>query len=584
MADDSCRAVIAASRLSDEIASDRFLEPERCVRRAHQLLRALDDLLEHVIQAFGGGEVAAELEQRLRALGLAALRLVETGVLDRNGGVARQHLEQSQVVGVELLQAELRDHDHADHAGAVLHRHGDDRLLDLRGALDLEREFAGGRVVEEQRLAGLDHVSGEALADPGPEDVGRRRGGARQLPLERNRLQLVAVSDEDSAVVVIDQLAELVRDRHADLANVGGPGELARERLKHFQVGDRTDVLAARVRLRPLGRGIVEVDDLALAARLRRHHRGLGASDELARVCGVPRPLGDSDRDRDPPGEIERDFVQPRRKAGRESDRLRLVAVGQDHGEFFAADPADDVGCPDGGAQMVGELGQHVVSDSVSEDVVHLLEVVDVHHHEHDVLVLARCPGQLAAKAFVEVAMVVETGERVCLGLALEPGTDVSVVEGKRRRVAEALRKLELLLREAGVLTDPVDVESALQRATRDQRDDDQRFWLDRRSGHELDAGIEVSLVREDGLPVLDRPAGDADAEGKDVVEDLLGPLAPHEHRDEFLLRLVGLVDVQCLVRDDLIERVRDPNEQRVEALLREEIVEDVREAAVGVD
>ena len=233
---------------------------------------------------------------------------------------------------------------------------------------------------------------------------------------------------------------------------------------------------------------------------------------------------------------------------------------------------------------MVGELGQHVVADSVSEDVVHLLEVVDVHHHEHDVLVLARCAGQLAAEAFVEVAMVVETGERVCLGLALEPRTDVSVVEGKRRRVAEALRQLELLLREAGVLTDPVDVESALQRATRDQRDDDQRFWLDRRSGHELDAGIEVSLVREHGLAVLDRPAGDADAEGEDVVEDLLRPLAPHERRDELSLRLVGLVDVQRLVRDDLVERVRDPDEQRVEALLREEVVENVREAAVGVD
>ena len=550
----------------------------------HQLLRALDDLLEHVIQAFGGGEVAAELEQRLRALGLAALRLVETGVLDRNGGVARQHLEQPQVVGVELVQAELRDDDHADHAGAVLHRHGDDRLLDLRGPFNLERELAGRGVVEEQRLARLDHVPGEALADPGPEDVGRRRARAGQLPLERNRLQLVAVADEDAAVVVIDQPAELVRDRHADLAHVGRAVELAGERLKHLQVRDRTDVLTVLVCLRPLGRGVVEEDDLALATRLRGHHRGLGTGDELARVRGVSRSFGDSDRDRDLPGEIERDLVQPLREAGGEGDGLHLVAPGQDHGELLAADPADDVRGPDGCAQMVGELGQHVVSDRVAEDVVHLLEVVDVQHHEHDVLVLARGPGQLAAEALVEVAMVVEAGERVGLGFALEPGTDVCVVEGQRGRVAEALRQLELLLREAGILTDPVDVERALQRATRDQRDDDQRFWLDRRSRHELDAGIEVSLVREHGLPVLDRPAGDADAVGKDVVEDLLRPFAPHEHRDELLLRLVGLVDVQRFVRDDLVERVRDPNEQRVEALLREEIVEDVREAAVGVD
>ena len=83
---------------------------------------------------------------------------------------------------------------------------------------------------------------------------------------------------------------------------------------------------------------------------------------------------------------------------------------------------------------------------------------------------------------------------------------------------------------------------------------------------------------------MLDRPAGDADAEGEDVVEDLLRPLASHERRHELALRLVGLVDVQRLVRDDLVERVGDPDEQRVEALLREKVVEDVREAAVGVD
>ena len=41
---------------------------------------------------------------------------------------------------------------------------------------------------------------------------------------------------------------------------------------------------------------------------------------------------------------------------------------------------------------------------------------------------------------------------------------------------------------------------------------------------------------------------------------------------------------MQRLVRDDLVERVGDPDEQRVEALLREEVVEDVREPTIGVD
>ena len=325
---------------------------------------------------------------------------------------------------------------------------------------------------------------------------------------------------------------------------------------------DRADVLAALVRFGPLGRGVVEEDDLALAARLCGHHRGFGAGDELARVRGVLRPLGDADRDGDLAGEVASDRVQPRHEAGRERDGLVLVASGEDHGELLAADPADDVARPDGGAQMVGELGQHVVADRVAVDVVHLLEVVDVEHHERDVLVLARRPGQLAAEALVEVAVVVEAGERVGLGFALEPRTDVRIVEGERGRVTEALRQLELLLGEESVLADPVDVQRPLQSAARDQRHDDQRFRLERRPGHELDPRVEVRLVREHRLTVLDRPAGDADAEGEDVVVDLLRPLAPHERRHELAFRHVCLVDVQRLVRDDLVERVRDPDEQ----------------------
>ena len=43
------------------------------------------------------------------ALGLALLRLVEPGVLERDGRVTRQHLEQPHVVVVELADPELGD-------------------------------------------------------------------------------------------------------------------------------------------------------------------------------------------------------------------------------------------------------------------------------------------------------------------------------------------------------------------------------------------------------------------------------------------------------------------------------------------
>ena len=65
------------------------------------------------------------------------------------------------------------------------------------------------------------------------------------------------------------------------------------------------------------------------------------------------------------------------------------AAVGDDDRELLAADPADDVVGADGRAQVVGELGEHLVADRVPEDVVHLLEVVDVDHHDRDVRVLA---------------------------------------------------------------------------------------------------------------------------------------------------------------------------------------------------
>ena len=584
LADDRAPVLVADRGSPDEVAA-RLLQPERGIRRADQLRGALDDARQHVVETFRGGEVAAELEQRLRALGLAPLRLVEPCVLERDGRVAGEHLEQAQVVLVELVEAELRDDDRADHPGAVVERDGDDRLVDLRRALDLDRELALRGVRQQQRLAGLDDAAGEALADARAEDLGRGAVRRGQLALEGDRRELVAVADEDAAVVVVDQQAELVRDRHADLAHVVRAVQLAAERLEHLQVRDRADVLAVAVaRLRALGRRVVEEDDLVLAARLRGHHRGLGAGDELARVRGVLGALGDPDRDGDPAREIELDVLQPLREPARQRDHVVLVARRHDHRELLAADPADDVGGADGRPQVIGEIGEHLVADGMAEDVVHLLEVVDVDHHHGDVLVRARGAGQLAPQALVEVTVVVEAGERVGLRLALEPRSDVRVVERERGGVAEPLGELELLVGERRVLADPVDVERPLQRAARDERDDDQRLRLERGAGNEAHTRVEVSLVREHRLAVLDGPAGDPLAEREALAEDLVRVLAAHERRHELALRLVRLVDVQRLVRDDLVERVGDPHEQRVEALLREQVVEDVREPAVGVD
>jgi len=221
----------------------------------------------------------------------------------------------------------------------------------------------------------------------------------------------------------------------------------------------------------------------------------------------------------------------------------------------------------------------------VAVDVVHPLEVVDVEHQHGDAVPRAAGPRELGAQALVEVAVVVEPRQRVGLRLVLEARPDLCVVEGERGGVCETRRELELLVGEARVLAEAVDVQHALDEVARDQRDGDQCFGLVRRSaGDRLRTRVEVRLVRAHRLAMECRPAGDALAEVGAAVHDLLGPLVAREHRHELCLRVVGLVDRECVVRDELGERVRDPLEQVVEAVLREDVVEDVRELPVGLN
>ena len=288
-----------------------LLDPQRGALGAEHARRHLDAAAEHVLRRLRRRELAARLEQRvrdlsrlLRGLGLEALLLVEARVLERDRCLAGEHLEQADVVLVELVHAELRDHDHAGDARAVAERHHRQRLLELVGAGDPDRELALERIRHEQRLARLGDATGDAHADLRRVRVRRVADARAVVADERDRAQLVAVAQGDAAVVVVDQEPQLGRDRRADLLDVVQPVELAGERLQHLQVRDRAHV-ARRARPGPLGRTVVVEHDLVLAARLRRHHRGLGASDQLARVHRVLRALRDADRHRHGTGRLE---------------------------------------------------------------------------------------------------------------------------------------------------------------------------------------------------------------------------------------------------------------------------------------
>src|SRR6266550_3249310 len=167
----------------------------------------------------------------------------------------------------------------------------------------------------------------------------------------------------------------------------------------------------------------------------------------------------------------------------------------------------------------------------------------------------------------------------------LEALSDLGVVERERGRVAEALRDLELRLAERDAVALAVDVQRALDLAARDERDADEGFGLQRRSGHGANARVEVRLVAQHSLAMARCPPGDALREADRRAHDLIGVHVPHEHRLEHALRLVGLVDRQRVERrNQVAEGVGDADQEGVEAQLSEDLMEDVREPPVRLD
>ncbi len=264
--------------------------------------------------------------------------------------------------------------------------------------------------------------------------------------------------------------------------------------------------------------------------------------------------------------------------------RIDAVAGGHDDGELLAAEPADDVVRPDRRAQRVGQEPQQLVADAVAVHVVDALEVVDVEHQDGDGPMRSTRLLDRVQQPLVEAAVVEQAGERVGLRFPLEPRADLRVVDRERGGVAESFRELELVFGEQPLVALAVDVEHALDVRACDERNRDERFRVDRRAGHETNARVEMRTVDERGLAAACGPTGDALVETDARAQDLRRVLVAGEHRHEQPLRLVGLVDRERVVRDEVGERVGDAHEQCVEALLGEHLVEDVREPAVRLD
>ena len=92
---------------------------KRRARRSERACRELDDAVDDRRPYPPRRELAAELQQRGRATRPRVARPRRGRVLERDGGMTGEHLEQADVVLVELVETELGDDDHADDARAV---------------------------------------------------------------------------------------------------------------------------------------------------------------------------------------------------------------------------------------------------------------------------------------------------------------------------------------------------------------------------------------------------------------------------------------------------------------------------------
>jgi hypothetical protein len=102
----------------------------------------------------------------------------------------------------------------------------------------------------------------------------------------------------------------------------------------------------------------------------------------------VLRTYGDPRRHGQRPCRLGLDLGEPVAQSLGESHRAAEIAGGKDHRELLAADPAHDIRRAHRAAQQVRDLEQQLVPDPVPVDVVHLLEVVEVEHHERNGVVL----------------------------------------------------------------------------------------------------------------------------------------------------------------------------------------------------
>ena len=196
----------------------------------HHGPQAVGDRFEHVLLVERGEQALVDLQQsplglRLpRQFGRLAFQSgVGPGVGDRLRGIAGEDEHRLQVVGAELVLAQLGEADDPDRAALEEHRDHEHRLLDVIGAFDGVPALVVESVVDEQRLAVLRDPSGErALADRDLESLAEIALAEQPIGV-RHRLAeaRIPVDRVDPDVVIGGQCACLGHDRVGDGLHIG---------------------------------------------------------------------------------------------------------------------------------------------------------------------------------------------------------------------------------------------------------------------------------------------------------------------------------------------------------------------------
>ena len=151
---------------------------------------------------------------------------------------ARVDDQEAQVVVGELVEAELRQDEHAEDPVVEDHRGEQHRLVEvLLGARDRVGPRVVGGVAQVLGDGVLRDPAGDALADRDLELVEGLVDVLADLALHRDRDELVPGEPVDPDVVVVDELAQLRGDRHPDLVHAGQPVQAGPELLDRAELG-----------------------------------------------------------------------------------------------------------------------------------------------------------------------------------------------------------------------------------------------------------------------------------------------------------------------------------------------------------